>query len=249
MPDGDCFNGNAEGVEPSLRHCKAGSWQVVSHGIVIGRYCANLYRLLGSTRTKCEAVGATPCTGGRMHALSRNPNFRGTVKSRLSTPRQRQRRMQARRVSHAVLRRARENSRCQSPSLLLHRSRTRSHSTPGQVVESHGRQFSSSRMRSSGSNANASKFPPPSEAASVPFPGKDLRVSRVGFGSPWMGAATDRGLDMSRCVLRRFLCGVPLAVSVEDERAVCNTGRQCEVWYLKCAAASCFLAAAAAVMP
>ncbi|CAM9268078.1 unnamed protein product, partial [Hapterophycus canaliculatus] len=48
--------------------------------------------------------------------------------------------------------------------------------------------------------SSGSKFPSPAEAASVPFPGKELRVSRVGFGSPWMGAAPDRGLDLSRAL-------------------------------------------------
>lgn len=46
-----------------------------------------------------------------------------------------------------------------------------------------------------------SKFSAPTEAASVPFPGTDLRVSRVGFGSPWIGAAPDRALNMSGYVL------------------------------------------------
>lgn len=104
--------------------------------------------------------------------------------------------MQARRLSHAVLRRARGNSRSQSSSWFLCRSLTQSSSASGHAG-SHGRPLSSS-SRSKGRNPKASKFPPPSEAASVQFPGTDLRVSRVGFGSPWMGAAPDRGLDMSR---------------------------------------------------
>ncbi len=106
--------------------------------------------------------------------------------------------MQARRVSEAVLRRAREISRNQSSSWRLCRSWTQAPPAPGHA-RSHGRPLSSG-SRSKGRNANASKFPPPSEAASVQFPGTGLRVSRVGFGSPWMGAAPDRGLDMSRYV-------------------------------------------------
>ena len=63
---------------------------------------------------------------------------------------------------------------------------------------------STSGSDSDGSPTSTSTFPPPTEAASVPFPGTGLRVSRVGFGSPWMGAGPDRGLDLSRYIFADF---------------------------------------------
>ncbi|CAB1114084.1 unnamed protein product [Ectocarpus sp. CCAP 1310/34] len=89
-------------------------------------------------------------------------------------------------------------SRRRVPPLMFTWSRAESHfaraSRQRAHVGTHHRGFRS------GGRGSASKFPPPTAAASVEFPGKDLRVSRVGFGSPWMGAAPDRGLDMSRAL-------------------------------------------------
>ncbi|CAN0030790.1 unnamed protein product [Ectocarpus sp. 12 AP-2014] len=89
-------------------------------------------------------------------------------------------------------------SRRRVPPFMLTWSRAESHfaqaSRQRAHVGTHHRGFRS------GGRGSAPKFPPPTAAAFVQFPGKDLRVSRVGFGSPWMGAAPDRGLDMSRAL-------------------------------------------------
>lgn len=138
--------------------------------------------------------------------------------------------MYARRVSRAVLRRTRAPCRCRVPPLILHESNPRtqqyhsasSSSSPRPSDYRHAdRRLLSNKSKSTSSGRNASKFPPPTEAASVPFPGKDLRVSRVGFGSPWMGAATDRGLDMSR-----YLTVVSSKIEIATAARPCHRRRR-----------------------
>ncbi|CAM9272888.1 unnamed protein product [Scytosiphon promiscuus] len=108
-----------------------------------------------------------------------------------------------RRVLRGLLRRPYEASACRAQALLVSwptstcRQGTQATAGGHAAVATESRGFSSKSRNNSNSG---SKFPPPTEAASVPFPGKDLRVSRVGFGSPWMGAAPDRGLDLSRAL-------------------------------------------------
>lgn len=75
-----------------------------------------------------------------------------------------------------------------------------------------------SGCRRSLTTSGGPRFPPVAEAASVSFPGRDLRVSRVGFGSPWIGAASDRGLDLSRCEI--FLV-LSLICSISSSQACC----------------------------
>ncbi|CAM9764273.1 unnamed protein product, partial [Ectocarpus fasciculatus] len=89
-------------------------------------------------------------------------------------------------------------SRRRVPPLLLSWSRPKSRNAGRASQRAHV--GTDRRGFRNGTRGSASNFPPPTAAASVQFPGKDLRVSRVGFGSPWMGAAPDRGLDMSRAL-------------------------------------------------
>ena len=70
----------------------------------------------------------------------------------------------------------------------------RSQAEPAAAATAHPSRCS----RDLSSGGASSRFPPLAEAASVSFPGRELRVSRVGFGSPWVGAASDRSLDLSR---------------------------------------------------
>ncbi|CAM9606743.1 unnamed protein product, partial [Choristocarpus tenellus] len=39
-------------------------------------------------------------------------------------------------------------------------------------------------------------------SSTTPFPGTALEVSRVGFGSPWMGSSPDRSPDLSRALVQ-----------------------------------------------
>ncbi|CAM9525490.1 unnamed protein product [Ascophyllum nodosum] len=86
---------------------------------------------------------------------------------------------------------------CRRDSIMLPRSvNGRSQAEPAAAATAHPSRCS----RDLSSGGASSRFPPLAEAASVSFPGRELRVSRVGFGSPWVGAASDRSLDLSRAL-------------------------------------------------
>lgn len=119
-------------------------------------------------------------------------------------------RVHMKRVPRALLRRLHAAPRCRAAPLLLSWSTIKCGSgTPAAGhAEAAGTDIRRFGNKSRNKGSSGSKFPPPTEAASVPFPGKDLRVSRVGFGSPWMGSAPDRGLDLSRYVAEDRVCAL-----------------------------------------